>query len=195
MVINPTEERNELKTLTIVPSIYPEKLDKMLDSYHRTVCDSCVVITSKPGVTKAINEIFEKYPHFDYYFLANDDMEFLTKDWDITLVNKGKISYGDDGFQGANLPTFPMIDGDIARAVGWLQLPTLNRYAGDVVWKFIGEQLNILNYVPEVKLKHHWEGADPVINKEDMAEFAKWLPYSHKDIERIKGVLCQKVTQ
>lgn len=181
-----------MRILTVIPSIYPEKLDKMLDSYYATVSRSCLVITSKPGVTTAINEIFTKYPNFDFYFIGNDDMEFLTKDWDIKLATKGKISYGDDGFQGENLPTFPMIDGDIARAVGWLQLPTLNRYSGDVAWKFIGEQLDILNYVPEVKLAHHWEGADEEVNKADMAAFARWLPWSFRDTEKIRKALDDK---
>lgn len=179
-----------MKILTIVPSIRPDLLEKMLISYYSTVHTASIVINTRKGsITSIINEMFNKYSDYDYYHLGNDDTVYQTKDWDLKLANKGKISYGDDLFQGENLCTFPMIDGDIARAVGWLQMPTLERYYGDSVWKFIGKQLGILNYVPDVVIKHEWNGADLKIYEEDTMRFAEWLPYSHKDVEKVKAVI------
>lgn len=179
-----------MKILTIVPSIYPNKLKNMLYSYYSTVHTPNIIINSEiKSITTIYNEIFKEYNDFDFYHLTNDDVEYKTKNWDLKLANKGKISYGDDLLQRSNLCTFPMIDGNIARSVGWLQMPTLNRYCGDVVWNFIGKQMGILNYVPEVIIKHHWEGADDNINKSDSEEFARWLPWSFKDVEKIRRVL------
>ncbi len=179
-----------MRILTICPSIYPKKLDKMLASFHNTInCSSLLINDNKnKTVTEVFNDSFQKYPDFDYFFMANDDIEFKTKDWDIILANaiiKPGISYGNDMLQGKNLCTFPMISGDIVRKLGWLQLPSLNRYAGDVVWKFIAHQARCLHYVPEVIIEHHWEGADQEINEHDMAAFAQWLPWSFKDVKKV----------
>lgn len=179
-----------MKILTIVPSIYPDKLSKMLDSYYATVnCANLVINSEAITVTEVFNKMFNKYPDFDFYHMTNDDCVYQTKDWDLKLCHKGKISYGDDLFQRQNLCTFPMIDGDIVRAVGWLQMPTLERYYGDSVWKFIGQQCNNLNYVPEVVIKHEWNGADLKIYEEDTMRFAEWLPLAFKDISKIKEIL------
>lgn len=180
-----------MKILSICPSIYQHKFDKMIHSFEITSCkeNSIVVINKKDSITKIFNETFEKYSDYDFYHLMNDDCIYETPLWDIKLAKKGKICYGDDLLQGENLPTFPMIDGDIARALGWLQMPTLERYCGDVVLGFIGKQLNILEYHPEVTIRHNWEGADANINTEDMRRFAEWLPWSFKDINRVKEIL------
>ncbi len=181
-----------MKILAICPSIYPDKLEKMYDSYDVTVSKNTqlVVINKKGNITEIINDTFHKYNDADFYIVLNDDLTFNTPLWDVALAHKGKISHGNDSVvEGVN-GQFLMIDGDIVRALGWLQLPSLNRYCGDVVWRFIGEQLEILKYVPEVNISHHWEGcADPEMNKKDMKAFAEWLPSSHKDIERIRKIL------
>lgn len=180
-----------MRILTIVPSIYPEKLERMLDSYYATVSMASLIINSRVGlVTEVINEMFTKYPDFDYYIVANDDCIFCTKDWDLKLANKGKISHGNDSVPEGVNGQFLMIDGEIARAVGWLQQPTLNRYAGDVTWRFLGQQLGILNHVKDVTIEHAWNGcANLEENTNDMARFSAWLPGSHRDINKIREAL------
>lgn len=181
-----------MRILSICPSIYPEKLSKMYDSYDVTTSrfNTLLIINQKGNITKLLNDTFEKHNNYDFYHLLNDDVLYESPLWDMELAQKGKISYGNDGLQENNLCTFPMIDGDIVRATGWLHMPTLNRYCGDVVWKFIGENLNILNYRADVKTTHKWDGcAEPEVNQSDMQAFANWLPYSFKDIEKIKKVL------
>lgn len=144
----------------------------------------------KGGVTESINNIFNLYPEEDFYHITNDDVIYESPLWDIELAIKGKISWGKDGIQNEGLVTFPMIDGDIVRALGWLQLPSLNRYCGDVVWKFIGKECGILNYCPNVKITHKWEGCtDAAMNYKDMAAFAEWLPVSYSDINKVKNAI------
>ena len=181
-----------IKILAICPSIYPEKYSKMRDSFDITASQYTeICIQPAFGVTEAINYSFESNPDYDFYMILNDDIVFETPLWDIQLAVPRMISYGNDGLQGENLCTFPMIDGDIVRALGWLQLPTLNRYCGDVVWRTIGKSLNILNYSPDVSIRHNWDESqvDQDIHEKDMEKFAKWLAVSHRDINKVKAVL------
>lgn len=173
----------------------------MLKSFYDTVNCSAIIINDDKTktVTQVFNDTFQKNPDFDYYHLQNDDIIYQTKDWDVLLTNKliqPGIAYGNDMFQGENLPTFPMISGDIVRKLGWLQLPTLNRYAGDVIWSIIGKQAMCLHYVPEVEILHIWDGcSDPELNKKDMAAFAQWLPWSFRDVKKVMEVVNEPKNQ
>ena len=181
-----------MKIYAICPSIHQEKYTKMYDSYDVTVSKNTQLITiTKPGcITKLINETFQKYNDGDFYIILNDDLVFETPRWDVELAHSGRISHGDDAVKEGVRGQFLMIPGDFCRAIGWLQMPKLNRYAGDVCWRFIGEQLNLLDYHPNVVITHKWDGcAEPLVNQLDMASFAEWLPSSHKDIENIRKVL------
>jgi len=178
------------KILTVCPSIYPDKLIKMEKSFYDTITeDNTLYVVSFGTVTEAINFAFNKYPDYDYYHITNDDVIYETKGWDKILSNKLRISYGNDCIQKENLCTFPLIDGDIVRALGWLQMPELDRYCGDVIWKFLGDRLNILSYHENVIIRHVWEGQDNAINIKDMGNFSKWLPWSFKDVEKINKIL------
>lgn len=182
-----------MKILTICPSIYPDKLEKMLISYYTTVNTPNIIInTEKGSITNILNKTFEKNPDFDFYHISNDDVIYHTKDWDVKLAHKGKVSYGDDLFQRENLCTFPMIDGNIVRSLGWIQQPTLERYYGDTTWNHMGRQCGIMNYVPEVIIQHNWEGADMAIYNLDTQRFGEWLPWAFKDISRIKEKLNER---
>lgn len=181
-----------MKILTICPSKYPEKLEVMMDSFLETRSEHTNIIVShaeKP-ITEIFNDVFQNNPNYDFYHMTNDDVIYKTPEWDIKLAKKHSISYGNDLLQGENLCTFPMIDGDIVRALGWLQLPTLKHYCGDLVWKFIGKESACLNYCGNVFIKHQWnECSYSEIHDSDMSEFAKWLPGSYKEINKIKEIL------
>ena len=183
-----------MKILAICPSKYPDKLKKMMDSYVVTKSNYTgiqICYDMDKTVPQMFNNAFEKEPNYDFYMLLNDDIIFNTPLWDIALANKCKISYADDGLQGKNLCAFPMIDGNIARALGWLVMPYFKKYCGDVVWKFMGESLKILEYHPEVSITHNWDETqvDKDIHKSDMMEFAKWLPWAYKDLAKIRRIL------
>ena len=183
-----------MKILTVCPTIRPELFESMQDSFYRTSSDGNVLYPRTTGtVTEAINYVFNKYPNFDFYHIGNDDCEYLTPQWDVILAKKGKITYGEDGIQNQNLCTFPMIDGDIVRALGWLQLPTLTRYSGDQVWHIIGKILGILEYHPEVVIKHNWQGWDEKLGFEDLHKANEWANgHMKEDIEKVRKVICQK---
>lgn len=182
-----------MKILTIVPSIHPVQCESMLESFNLTVSKhSDIIINTEIGsITQIYNRIFNDNQDYDFYFLANDDILFKTPLWDLSLAKKGKITYGNDGIQGENLCTFPMIDGNIARTLGWLVLPTLGPKAicGDNVWMVMGQALKILEYVPSIKIQHLWDGIGKQMTAEDMRPFGEWLAVSNRDVEKVRKIL------
>jgi len=108
------------------------------------------------GSGPSLNELFASEPDLPVYGILADDVVPMTKGWDRILAEacKGGIAYPDDGFQRANLPTHPFIDGDFARACGWLTLPACRHWYVDNGWKALGDALGRLVYVPDVVLDH-----------------------------------------
>jgi len=146
-----------MKILTICPSLNrPNMLKEMVDSFDATITtDNTLIVVDDPITpTECFNKVLLDNSNYDFYHLTNDDVIYKTKGWDDLLSRKGKICYGNDTIQGDALCTFPMIDGDIVRCLGWLQLPTLKKYCGDVVWMELGRRLNCLKYVPDVEIEH-----------------------------------------
>ena len=129
--------------------------EPQMKKYKDVLKDEAYCIAPRMPVTDYINQVFEMYPRYKFYSVTNDDFLYLTTHWDEMLCNKGTISYGDDGMNGARLPTTSVIDGDICRALGWLQMPGLIHLYGDVVWRDIGTTLGILEYHPEVDIEHN----------------------------------------
>lgn len=72
---------------------------------------------------------------------------------DNTIGEKG-ILYGDDGFQGANLPTAVFITSNIINALGYMVPETFTHLHADTVWKRWGEATNTLRYVQDLKIEH-----------------------------------------
>lgn len=211
------------RTLTICPTRGRSKLCKeMVQSFHDTIeTDNTIVLginideieiiayqeiqpankilcKADSTVTSIINSIYQAHPDYDFYHITNDDVIYRTKGWDSKFLHLAEeyghgIFYGNDLFQGKNLCAHPFISTELIQALGWLQMPTLNRYAGDVVWKFIGESCNCLYYLDGVIIQHNWKGCvSPSTNESDMVEFAKWLPWSFKDVKKVKESLNAK---
>ncbi len=181
-----------MKILVICPTIYPDKFENMYNSYQVTSSKNSklLIINKKGGVTNLINEAFNKHNDYDFYFVINDDIVFETPLWDLELAKFHRITHGDDSIKDGIAGQFLMIPGDFARALGWLQMPLLNRYCGDAVWRFIGQQLNCLDYHKNVVITHNWENcAEPLVNQIDMESFSEWLPRSHKDVNKIMEVI------
>ena len=178
-----------------------------MESFNRTKkCNNTLLIDSETETTTtAINKAFRDNPDYDFFHVTNDDVIYQTIGWDKILTSKPGINYASDLFQNENHPTFPMISGDIVRALGWLQCPAVEYLYGDTAWKLIGDRIGCLNYFPDVIIEHkHFlktNHTDMVYAKtnsqeqyqKDQAGFFKWISCdSNNDIEKIKGVLCQK---
>ncbi len=185
-----------------------EKYIKLLKEEHSDMLIRSFWETHKT-LTTFINKMFSIYHNYEFYSITNDDFVYHTPGWDQVLMNKGKISFGDDMFSGDRMPTTSVIDGDIVRAVGWLQLPDIETLYGDAAWKMIGHKLNILKYFPEVKIEHkHFltkkvekdETYERTNSKEQYKkDHQSFREYIHteldNDVKKIKGVLDGNVTE
>jgi hypothetical protein len=101
------------------------------------------------------------------------------------------------------MPTTSVIDGEIIRAVGWLQMPTLTHLYGDNVWGHIGHSLNILKFFKDIVIEHeHWSNLKAEVDetykktsssemfRKDYEAYATWKNGRAKDdIESIKRKL------
>lgn len=110
--------------------------------------------------TKLFNLAFQMFPNFEFYSMSNDDFVYLTACWDVKLmsdikeIGKWGIAYGDDRVAGDKYPSHPIISGNIVRALGWLQLPSLKYLCGDWVWAVIGKGTGRLYYDQNVIIQH-----------------------------------------
>lgn len=159
LVICPTRER-------------PKKLARMYESFLKTTNEKTVMIlcidaedqteysnyycpiSIEPHKTNTqiINDIFNKYPNFKYYSVTNDDFVYHTPDWDTMLMSEG-VNFGEDSTK-REFPVTSVIDGDLVRAIGWLQCPRVDYLFGDTVWDVLAEQAKCKYYFPDVLIEH-----------------------------------------
>lgn len=86
-----------------------------------------------------------------------DDHVARTPGWDTAVLDAlatPGIAYGDDGFQGHELPTAPFISASIVLALGWYALPSCRHLFVDNAWRDIGVQAECLRYLPGVLIEH-----------------------------------------
>ncbi len=92
-----------------------------------------------------------------------DDHRPVTYGWDtaykdaLDALGTG-IVYGDDGHQGANLPTQMAMSADIVRVLGHVAPPVLTHMYCDNYWKDLGDGADCLTYLPDVQVIHHHPG-------------------------------------
>jgi hypothetical protein len=90
----------------------------------------------------------------------------------------------------------------IAKALGWLALPTVTHQYVDNAWKAIGDQLGILRYLPDVVCEHMHAayGKAPmdatyrdVYGERAPADHAAFLAWQRglmrNDLDRVRAIL------
>ena len=175
------------------------------NKYPHNYLEAEIVINYKDNqtVTQLINSVFNLNPWYEFYSVTNDDFVYQSLAWDTRLCRKKRICYGNDLCAGLSMPTTSCIDGDIVRALGWLQMPRLKYMCGDSVWKHLGLNLNILRYVPTVITEHcHWSANkreidttskkvnSPEIMRADNIAFRDWLHNDMRnDAKKVKDAL------
>ena len=155
-----------------------------------------------------LNFIANKYCYdYDYLVFMGDDHRPRTKGWDELLAEAIKdvplgIAYGNDLFQGENLPTAVMLDAKIVRTLGFFSPPQMKHLFLDNFWRDTGKELGTLRYLPDVIIEH----MHPYANKTEMdAGYAEvnstevqvhdQLAYGHyiaeewrKDLEKLRAL-------
>lgn len=187
---------NEDNTMVIGLDISDEKVSHYPKNVNKIMCKA------NSTVTKVINSIWKDNQGYDFYHIINDDVIFHTPQYDSKFLKISEIYgegvfYGNDLFQGQSLPTFPFISASLIKAVGYLQMPTLNRYCGDTVWADIGRICNCLYYLGAIIIEHNHKLAgkgdtdvDMEVYRQDVIEYVKWSKAQRMfDVEKVKEVL------
>lgn len=96
---------------------------------------------------------------FPYIGFMGDDHRPVTPEWDKriceALESMGTgIVYGNDLFQGVNLPTAVFMTSNIVRTLGYFCPPEQTHLYLDNAWKSWGEQIGKLRYLPDVVIEH-----------------------------------------
>jgi hypothetical protein len=143
----------------------------------------------------------------DVFGHVGDDHLFRTIGWDTmiddVLEKHPGVAYGNDGFQGQNVPTAAFVSTKVVKALGWLALPGAHHLFIDNTWKVLGEQLESLHYLPYVSIEHMHPAAGkgpmdegyaannaPSMYEHDGQAFQAWLNGPMvDDIARVKAAL------
>lgn len=113
----------------------------------------------------------ETYDHYDYFGFMGDDHIPRTLFWDYILrlaipFPKNGIAYGNDLFQGENLPTAFIATREIADHLGGLTPPKTKHLYFDNFIKKLALDIGGLYYKPDVIVEH----LHPVARKSQMDE-------------------------
>ena len=107
-----------------------------------------------------LNLLATKYAEkYETITFMGDDHLVRTDGWDEklyeTIKNRGfGISYGNDLFQGENLPTMVMMSTNIIKELGFMAPPKLIHLFMDNFWKVFGQVLGCLDYKGDVIIEH-----------------------------------------
>lgn len=119
----------------------------------------------------------------------SDDHMPRTQGWDRLLLEALDgcgISYGDDLYQGATLPTAAVVSSSIVSALGWLAEPHMSHFYIDNVWSLVGGGAGCLAYRPDVVIEHlhpaglkaendSTYGESAALWEPDQLAFERWL--------------------
>ena len=179
--------------------------DKTMNEYH--LPEDAIHLTGMFGSQgAAINAVLETFHDYQYYAFLSDDHRLNTPGWEDMVIDKikdGGVAYGDDGFQGVNLPTSAFWHGDTLRAVGYVAPPGMTHMYIDNVWKDLGEGIGRLYYMPEVNVEHLHPDAgkakkderyhavnNPTVYSRDFEVYKKWLVDEYPNaVNRMKDAI------
>ena len=165
------------------------------------------------GALGALNWCFRQYPNEPWYgFIADDEylMPESPGDWDNKLIDAAGSWGAAHGWetlhQGKRFQGYCVIGGDLARAVGYLAIPTCWHWYGfDSMWEWLqgpkfwgGGEAYKMYFVPEVRVEHRHAYVEKAPldecyklgesrNEQDRNAFADWIKNEMPlVVERIK---------
>ena len=211
----------------IVPSRgRPDNIKRLAEDFDRTSVDAELIVvcddddpelTNYPewvevGPRKRLGPTLNEWAvnmaeEFDYIGFMGDDHSPQSMDWDREVVKalrelKTGIVYGDDGFQGENLPTAAFMTSNIIRALGYMLPPKLIHLYVDNAWLSWGRGADCIRYLPNVKITHlhpvagkaEWDERYAEVNSQKMYDDDRktFEAYSFlqlpRDLQKIKAL-------
>jgi hypothetical protein len=151
------------KTTRLMSRIVFIKSDN--DPYHdryKGLQESITVSPTKPGFVDPLNLGYRQDRREVYSFalgFMGDDHMPRTDGWDEMFVSnllelKSGFVYGNDGFQGAAVPTQIAMTSDIPLTLGFMTLPQLSHLYADNWWLDFGKKLGKIKYIKDAIIEH-----------------------------------------
>jgi hypothetical protein len=127
----------------------------------------CVVVGHRGPLSAIYNAAYERHRDAPFFGFIADDVVPLTNGWDIKLIEAA----GSDGMAvpaggetTGGCPHF-VLGGDLARSMGWLSLPGLDRIYIDTVWGDVAKDRGVYREVQDVNLEHrHFSNGKALID-------------------------------
>jgi hypothetical protein len=94
---------------------------------------------------------------YDVVGFMGDDHCPRTPGWDARILEASSpwsVVYGNDLLQGANIPTAVFMGSGLVRELGYFNPPGCQHLYLDNAWKYYGESLGTLRYLPDVIVEH-----------------------------------------
>lgn len=157
-----------------------------------------------PILNRVAPELAERYTHLAF---MGDDHLPRTALWDEELVKaldgRPGVAYGNDLWQGENLPTMAVVSAELVHGLGFFVPPALQHLYLDDFWKMLGLSVGNLAYRDDVVIEHlhpmagkaaddpTYQAANSVDQKHrDGTEFARYRNLQWEtDLRRLKGYL------
>jgi hypothetical protein len=144
---------------------------------------------------------------FDVVAFMGDDHCPRTDGWDARILEASTpwtVVYGDDLFQGENMPTAVFMGSQLIRKLGYFNPPGLDHLFLDNGWRHCGKALGTLTYLPDVVIEHVHYMANKVetdslyqeVNSSHMYHhdrdaFHAWLAdRAPADLDRVKAAMA-----
>jgi hypothetical protein len=204
---------NDTKTLKGTALVFlVDENDPLLGQYLEVLPAHNVEINENLGsMNSALNAAATLHADlgiYDYLGFIGDDHRFRTEGWDEKMVRGLSVSgggfvYGNDLYQGQNLPTHILMNTSIVSALGWMGLPGAKHLYLDDTWKELGLGVDRLFYFPDVIVEHMHPYAGKAdmeesyervnsreMNDHDLAVFEDWKTNRRdSDIETVRNAL------
>jgi hypothetical protein len=181
--------------------------DPALPEYQRLKWE-LHVLPRRVGYSASLNAVAPLvWDEHDILGAFGDDTLFRTRYWDHkvrkALATPG-IAYGDDLIHGVKHPTAVFESSVIAKALGWFALPATRHQYTDDGWKWLGQELGILRFIPDVVIEHmhpavgkaEWDDTYLYATKterveRDHAAFNHWLNHGMRaDVAKVREALA-----
>ena len=134
------------------------------------------------GMAKPLNFAANLFKN-DYHHFAflGDDHRPRTKNWDVDFINaldelETGLVYGNDLFQGEQLPTAVAMTGNIVKALEGMVPPGMIHLYLDNFWLQLGKDLGAIRYMDHIIIEHlhpaagkgEWDEGYKTVNAQDI---------------------------
>ena len=122
--------------------------------------ESVIMIHNETGgMAYPLNYVARQFiGEFDNFAFMGDDHRPRTANWDEKFVEElytgSDIVYGNDLFQGSNLPTQVAMSSEIVEALRGMVPDTQRHLYLDNFWLKLGQDLGKIKYLPDVIIEH-----------------------------------------